>query len=213
MPDSTKIHDVCIIGSGASGGMTAHVLTKKGLDVVMLEAGPMRSVADLPNHRLQRWNLPYRGLRGDVTLASRLDRDLGIDSLGRTELVLRIERKFRVRLSVTEVAEMDSVGDLLKAVDHAAPGGHIAAAPSVVQAATACCGDQPGQCPRDPDVESPGTRRRVPGFSIGVPKGHARILVAFPRVQASRRRSRQAARPVSTTAYPHRTANPFQGPS
>ncbi len=60
-----KTYDVCIIGSGASGGMTAHVLTKSGLDVVMLEAGPMRNLADLPNHRLQRWNLPYRGLRGD----------------------------------------------------------------------------------------------------------------------------------------------------
>ena len=43
---------------------------------------------------------PQRLKRGDVTLASRLDRDLGIDSLGRTELVLRIERKFRVRLAV-----------------------------------------------------------------------------------------------------------------
>ena len=52
---------------------------------------------------------PQRLKRGDVTLASRLDRDLGIDSLARTELVLRIERSFRVRLPVTEVAEMDSV--------------------------------------------------------------------------------------------------------
>ena len=43
---------------------------------------------------------PQRLKRGDVTLASRLDRDLGIDSLGRTELVLRIERKFHVRLAV-----------------------------------------------------------------------------------------------------------------
>ena len=69
---------------------------------------------------------PQRLKRGDVTLASRLDRDLGIDSLGRTELVLRIERKFHVRLAVTDVAEMDSVADLLKAVEHAAPGGATA---------------------------------------------------------------------------------------
>ena len=64
---------------------------------------------------------PQRLKRGDVTLSSRLDRDLGIDSLGRTELVLRIERKFRVRLSVNAVAEMDTVADLLKAGEHAAP--------------------------------------------------------------------------------------------
>jgi 1-acyl-sn-glycerol-3-phosphate acyltransferase len=64
---------------------------------------------------------PQRLKRGDVTLSSRLDRDLGIDSLGRTELVLRIERKFRVRLSVTAVAEMESVADLLKVVEQGAP--------------------------------------------------------------------------------------------
>ena len=33
---------------------------------------------------------PQRLKRGDVTLASRLDRDLGIDSLARTELILFI---------------------------------------------------------------------------------------------------------------------------
>ena len=35
-----------------------------------------------------------RGGPVEVTLSSRLDRDLGIDSLGRTELVLRLERAF-----------------------------------------------------------------------------------------------------------------------
>src|SRR5882757_7557685 len=84
---------------------------------------------------------PQRLKRGDVTLASRLDRDLGIDSLARTELILRIERTFRVRLAVTEVAEMESVRDLLKAVEHAAPGGHIAPSPDVaVHAATKLIG-------------------------------------------------------------------------
>lgn len=60
-----KIYDVCIIGSGASGGMTANVLTKAGLSCAMLEAGPMKSVAQFPTHRIRRWNLPNRGLRGD----------------------------------------------------------------------------------------------------------------------------------------------------
>src|SRR5437660_522919 len=64
---------------------------------------------------------PQRLKRGDVTLASRLDRDLGVDSLGRTELVLRMERKFRVRLSINAVAEMETVADLLKAVEQGAP--------------------------------------------------------------------------------------------
>src|SRR6187397_2005449 len=69
---------------------------------------------------------PQRLKRGDVTLASRLDRDLVIDSLARTELVLRIERSFRVRLSVVALAEMDTVADLLKALAQSAPGGMTA---------------------------------------------------------------------------------------
>ncbi|MEP6692482.1 MAG: GMC family oxidoreductase [Gemmatimonadaceae bacterium] len=36
-----KVYDVCIIGSGAGGGMAAYQLTKAGADVVLLEAGQM----------------------------------------------------------------------------------------------------------------------------------------------------------------------------
>ena len=55
-----------------------------------------------------------------VTLSSRLDRDLGIDSLGRTELILRIERVFRTRLPVGVMSQADTVRDLLVAVQQAA---------------------------------------------------------------------------------------------
>jgi len=66
-----------------------------------------------------------RELRGtsahlNVTLSSRLDRDLGIDSLGRTELVLRIEREFRIRLPISVMAEAETVQDILTVLEAAA---------------------------------------------------------------------------------------------
>ena len=55
---SPHVYDVAIIGSGAAGGMTAHVLTENRLDIVMLEAGPLRKPSEFPIHRMRRWNLP-----------------------------------------------------------------------------------------------------------------------------------------------------------
>ena len=65
-----------------------------------------------------------RGRQGpavEVALASRLDRDLGIDSLGRTELVLRIERAFRVRLPIDAISEAETVADVARALERARP--------------------------------------------------------------------------------------------
>jgi len=57
----------------------------------------------------------------DVTPSSRIERDLGIDSLGRTELILRIERAFRVRLPAQTIGESETVQDLVKALEQARP--------------------------------------------------------------------------------------------
>src|SRR5450830_2084397 len=69
----------------------------------------------------------------DVLPSSRIERDLGIDSLGRTELILRIERAFRVRLPAQTIGEAETVHDLVRALEQAGPARERAAleAPSV----------------------------------------------------------------------------------
>lgn len=54
-------YDVLIVGSGASGGMAAHTLTKLGVKCLMLDAGP---AVDFSRVRVLKpvYELPYRGL-------------------------------------------------------------------------------------------------------------------------------------------------------
>jgi 1-acyl-sn-glycerol-3-phosphate acyltransferase len=72
--------------------------------------------------------------------ASRLDRDLGFDSLARAELLMRMERQFDVSLPEELISEAETAHDLLDALGTAAPGrfaGMTAGAAAHVGAAAA----------------------------------------------------------------------------
>jgi len=65
---------------------------------------------------------PRRAKTLGVALDSRLDRDLGFDSLGRVELLLRVERAFGVHLPEELLGQAETPRDLLNAVLAAEPG-------------------------------------------------------------------------------------------
>ncbi|MFS8086375.1 MAG: AMP-binding protein, partial [Acidobacteriota bacterium] len=72
--------------------------------------------------------------RVEVSLDTSLERDLGLDSLARVELLLRVERTFNVRLGENTLALIETPQDLLTALraGTAASGGNL----SVVARAT-----------------------------------------------------------------------------
>ena len=102
-------------GSNSTGAATKQVSREQAL---------LSVVAELVKALHQQSKRPV-----DVSLSSRLEHDLGIDSLGRTELIVRIEHAFRVRLPIEVLGEAETVGDILKALER------VLAIPSFVAAA------------------------------------------------------------------------------
>ena len=80
---------------------------------------------------LREWQAGAPGLPA-VSLDSVLDRDLGLDSLARTELLARIEQAFGIRLPDDTLLRAETVGDVLQAAQRARPAP---AGASVVQPA------------------------------------------------------------------------------
>ncbi|MEP6491528.1 MAG: GMC family oxidoreductase [bacterium] len=61
MAQQRPVYDVCIIGSGAGGGMAAYVLTKAGARVAMLEAGPSWFASRDSKMMVPSYATPHRG--------------------------------------------------------------------------------------------------------------------------------------------------------
>ena len=74
---------------------------------------------------------PHRVGTVSVTLDSTLERDLAFDSLGRVELLARLERVFKVRLPEQLLATAETPRDLLRAVRDARPARPLVSPPEV----------------------------------------------------------------------------------
>ena len=59
---------------------------------------------------------PHLGRQADITLDSSLDRELGLDSLSRMELLSRLERRFGVTIPETVMANAETARELLPAL-------------------------------------------------------------------------------------------------
>ena len=59
--------DICVVGSGAGGGVAAAVLAQAGLDVVVLEAGPAVTEADFVGDELEAYRRLYWGAAAATT--------------------------------------------------------------------------------------------------------------------------------------------------
>ena len=75
---SRKVHDLLIVGSGASGGIAAKVLAEQGIETLLLEAGPEIRRADFLTHSFP-YDFPFRGrgspskIRKDGSMAAHED--------------------------------------------------------------------------------------------------------------------------------------------
>ncbi len=106
------------------------VLTKQlwsllGMEPTAEQAGALLSVVRALVLELH----PRRGRRINVALDSKLDKDLGFDSLSRVELLLRIQREFNVNLPEQMFADAETPRDLLDAL--AAAGAPLAGKPAL----------------------------------------------------------------------------------
>jgi acyl carrier protein len=98
-----------LLGNGPATGMTA--------ELEMEVSGRFLAIV-----RDLVWELhPHLRRAVHVELDSDFDRDLALDSLGRAELILRVDRAFKVRLPDQLLSEADTPRELLMAVLSAGP--------------------------------------------------------------------------------------------
>ncbi len=68
LPEKHIDCDVVIIGSGAGGGISAEILSRSGLKVVMVEEGPLRTASDFKMQEKMAYADLYQEVAGRETV-------------------------------------------------------------------------------------------------------------------------------------------------
>ncbi|WP_432822164.1 AMP-binding protein [Trichloromonas sp.] len=121
-----------------------------------------------------------------IDLDTFLDRDLGLDSLARMELLNRIERRFGVRLEERAVSEAERVRDLLAALSDAGQGGIEAAGERIEAVAGEGAWEVPVQAVSLPEVLAWHVERHPerPHVRFYADRGEGEVL-SYRRLQES----------------------------
>lgn len=59
--DLSAVYDAVVVGTGAAGGMAAHVLTSQGMKVLLLEAGKKINTSEILHSMEWPYDHPRRG--------------------------------------------------------------------------------------------------------------------------------------------------------
>ena len=74
--------DVAIVGSGAGGGVTAEILAEAGLQVVLLEEGPLAGTSQFNMREREAYPLLYQESAGRQTSMLGIRRNVAACSIG-----------------------------------------------------------------------------------------------------------------------------------
>lgn len=87
---------------------------------------------------------PHRQIETPLALYTSLERDLGLDSLGRMELLLRLEKTLHLHLGEQAVISAEVLGDILQALRQARGTPHTVSMPEVYTVAPQALQEAPG---------------------------------------------------------------------
>jgi acyl carrier protein len=146
-------------------------------------AGSAETMLAVVEAALRELNAGAPGLPS-VTLDSHFDRDLGLDSLARMDLMLRTERTFGVELPQDTLQRADTVGELLRAVLRCGPApGSQGLVPQATAVKVALVPSSAGEAVAGPGVAAASTLPEVLDWHVQAHPEQTQIVLLHDDVE------------------------------